>query len=313
MNKSAPSRRRFLVTSAALAIPQALAAEPLPPPRPRIGVLIWDERQPAQKQAYSNFLGNEIAARLRRDPALDVKSAALDDPEQGLSTAALERARVLIWWGHVRNAEITPQKGREIVARILAGKLSLIALHSAHWSTPFVEAMNERTRSTIKPAATTAAGHDQLGFEEIPPPNRYTVPKRDAAPTPYIAWRKFPEGRSKAAIQLPFCCFPAYRNDAKPSEVTVFAPNHPIVAGIPPKFWIDQTEMYDEPFHVPTPDEVILEERWAPGEWFRSGMVWNIGKGKVFYFRPGHETFPVYKNPHCLKIVSNAVHWLAQP
>ena len=53
---------------------------------------------------------------------------------------------MLIWWGHVRHAEITPETGRSIVQRIKDGKLSLIAIHSAHWSTPFVEAMNERTR-----------------------------------------------------------------------------------------------------------------------------------------------------------------------
>ncbi len=69
--------------------------------------------------------------------------------------------------------------------------------------------------------------------------------------------------------------------------------------------------MYDEPFHVPDPDEVIFEERWPTGEWFRSGMVWTIGKGRVFYFRPGHETFPVYKQPLPLKVITNAVRWLA--
>ena len=52
---------------------------------------------------------------------------------------------MLVWWGHVRNAEVQPETGKKIVERIKAGKLSLIALHSAHWSTPFVEAMNERT------------------------------------------------------------------------------------------------------------------------------------------------------------------------
>ena len=70
--------------------------------------------------------------------------------------------------------------------------------------------------------------------------------------------------------------------------------------------------MYCEPFHVPEPDEVILEERWTTGEWFRSGMVWNIGKGKVFYFRPGHETFPTYQQVEPLKIVANAARWLAR-
>jgi trehalose utilization protein len=80
------------------------------------------------------------------------------------------------------------------------------------------------------------------------------------------------------------------------------------------KLWdrIPQTEMYDEPFHVPEPDEVILEERWATGEWFRSGALWKLGRGQVFYFRPGHETFPVFKQDLPLKIVTNAVRWLAQ-
>ena len=68
--------------------------------------------------------------------------------------------------------------------------------------------------------------------------------------------------------------------------------------------------MYDEPFHVPEPDAVLLEERWAGGEWFRSGCLWELGKGKVFYFRPGHETFAVYKEKPVLQILENAARWL---
>ena len=129
--------------------------------------------------------------------------------------------------------------------------------------------------------------------------------------------RKFPDNRVKATVQLPYCCFPAYRNDGKPSQIRVLRPDHPIVAGIPPEFELPHTEMYDEPFHVPEPDEVILEERWATGEWFRSGAIWKLGQGRVFYFRPGHETFAIYKEPIPLKILTNAargwrrrVRWL---
>jgi trehalose utilization protein len=68
--------------------------------------------------------------------------------------------------------------------------------------------------------------------------------------------------------------------------------------------------MYDEPFHIPTPDAVILEERWDKGEHFRSGCVWQIGKGRVFYFRPGHETFPVYQQAEPLRVIENGVRWL---
>src|SRR4051794_19730999 len=98
-----------------------------------IRVLVWDEQQPAQKQAYTNFLGNEIAGYLARQPGLAVKTARLDDPDQGLGKTALNDCDVLVWWGHVRNGDVTLQTGREIVERILAGRLSLLALHSAHW------------------------------------------------------------------------------------------------------------------------------------------------------------------------------------
>ena len=305
-------RRRFLRTSAV-----AAAANLLPnvsPSRgeegvPTIRVVVWDERQPKQKQAYENFLGNRIAEHLRTQPGFSVTSVALDDPEQGLSEKVLGACDVLIWWGHARQAEVTPEAGRRIVARVLAGDLALIALHSAHWSTPFVEAMNERTR---RDAVRTYRDADPTKVEVrySPPPQRYTVPKRDARLTPYAGVRKFPDGRREVEVHLPYCCFPAYRADGKPSTVRVLKPDHPIAQGVPRRFEVPQTEMYDEPFHVPEPDEVILEECWATGEWFRSGMAWRLGKGRVFYFRPGHETYPVYKEPVPLRVLTNAVCWL---
>ena len=92
-----------------------------------IRVLVWDERQPRQKEAYSNWLGNEIAAHLRKVPGLKVTSSALDDPAQGLGE--LDRTDVLVWWGHVRQMEIEPPVARDIVRRIREGRLQLIALH----------------------------------------------------------------------------------------------------------------------------------------------------------------------------------------
>jgi hypothetical protein len=64
-----------------------------------VRVLVWDEQQPAQKQAYTNFLGNELAGYLARQPGLVVKAARLDDPEQGLGQGALDDCDVLVWWG----------------------------------------------------------------------------------------------------------------------------------------------------------------------------------------------------------------------
>lgn len=294
------SRRDFLAASASL-----LAA----PILPRVGptkVVVWDERQPAQKTAYGGFLGDAIAAHLGSQPGLEVKSVGLDDPGQGVGDDVLGDARVLVWWGHVRQGDVKPEVGRRIVERIKAGTLSLIALHSAHWSTPFIEAMNERSR--LDAAKTAPAGAE---VRDVSPPQRQTLPKRDGRVTPYVEPRKFPDGTVKLDLHLPYCCFPAYRTDGKPSQVRTLKPDHPIAEGLPSAFEIPQEEMYDEPFHVPEPDEVIFEERWPTGEWFRSGMVWKLGLGRVFYFRPGHETFPVYKQPMPLKVITNAARWLA--
>jgi trehalose utilization protein len=47
------------------------------------------------------------------------------------------------------------------------------------------------------------------------------------------------------------------------------------------------------------------------GEVFRSGCCFHRGKGKIFYFRPGHETFPIYHQPEVLRVITNAVRWAA--
>jgi len=271
-----------------------------------IRVIVWDERQPAQKTAYPDFIGNQIAAHLRTLPGITVvKSAGLDDPEHGLGGDTLDQCDVLIWWGHIRSAEVPVEAGRAIVQRIKEGKLSLIALHASHWSVPFMEAMNEVTRIE----ATRRYPGTNVKFEFIPPPGRI-VPTYDSLVTPaYYAFRES-KGEQRVRVDLPLCVFPSYRVDGKPSTVITLRPEHPIAKGIPARFTITATEAYDEPFHVPAPDEVIFRETWSAGGWFRSGMVWSLGKGKIFYFRPGHELYPIYTQEMPLKILENAVRWM---
>jgi trehalose utilization protein len=271
-----------------------------------IRVVVWDERQPEQKTAYPDFVGNQIAAHLRTLPGIVVvKSVGLDDPEHGLGGNTLDQCDVLIWWGHIRSAEVPVEAGRAIVQRIKEGRLSLIALHASHWAVPFVEAMNEVTRIE---AARRYPGSN-VHFEFVPPPGRL-VPTYDSLVTPaYYAFRPS-KGEQRVRVDLPLCVFPSYRGDGKPSTVTTLLPEHPVAKGIPASFAIPATEAYDEPFHVPTPNEVIFRETWSAGGWFRSGMVWTLGKGKVFYFRPGHETYPIYTQEIPLKILENAVRWM---
>lgn len=278
------------------------AAEPV------IRVVVWDEQQPAQKQAYENFLGNAIADYLTKQPGLRVISANIDQPEKGLPASLLDSTDVLVWWGHVRHDEISAEQAKDIVARIKRGQLALIALHSAHWSAPFVEAMNERTRDDARRRYPDPANGPPVKFEFVAPQGRF-VPTADSIKTPaYYAMQR--GAQLTVRVDLPNCVFPSYRPDGKPSTVEILKPDHPIAKGLPASFEISQTEMYADPFHVPDADEVLFEESWKAGEKFRSGLVWTIGEGRVFYFRPGHETYPVYKQEGPLKVIENAVNWL---
>lgn len=118
---------QFLLILALIHVAASTLARPL-------RVVVWDEQQPAQKQVYTNFLGNQIAAYLKNFPDLEVKSVSINDPGKGVSDAVLTNCEVLVWWGHQRHTEISSAKAKQIVQLIRDGKLSLIALHSAHWS-----------------------------------------------------------------------------------------------------------------------------------------------------------------------------------
>lgn len=272
-----------------------------------IRVVIWDEQQPAQQTAYDNFLGNHLADQLRRTEGLRVDVSHIDLPEQGLSDEVLDHCDVLIWWGHVRHQEIDAERAAGIVRRVQEGRLAFIGLHSAHWSEPFVAAMHARAAQDglqrLPVTEREGARIEWVGdFERRPP-------SADAPLTPSYSIDSTAQ-ETVLRIVRPNCCFPNYRNDGAPSTVHVRMPSHPMSAGLPSSFVLPHTEMYDEPFHVPEPDAVIFEETWETGEHFRSGMLWRIGNGHVFYFRPGHETHQVYHEPLAVQVIENAVRYL---
>ncbi|MDA1191131.1 MAG: ThuA domain-containing protein [Candidatus Poribacteria bacterium] len=94
-----------------------------------------------------------------------------------------------------------------------------------------------------------------------------------------------------------------------PENVYVIDQNHPIAEGLGAKFVLPETEMYVEPFDVPPPDELIFISSFSRGEVFRSGMTWYRGRGRIFYFRPGHETYKVLFEEPCRKVFQNAARW----
>jgi trehalose utilization protein len=190
-----------------------------------------------------------IAAALREDDLLKVRTATLEQPEHGLTESVLEETDVLVWWGHAAHGQVQDEIVERVLSRIWEG-MGLIALHSAHYSKIF---------------------------------------KRLMGTSCSLTWREAGERE----------------------RLWVCNPGHPIARGIDRYLEIENTEMYGEPFAVPTPDEIIFLSWFEGGEVFRSGCTWKRGNGKIFYFRPGHEVYPIYFHPVVRLVLRNAAHWAA--
>lgn len=219
-----------------------------------IGVTVWNEfRHEKQNtkvaELYPRGMHETIAAHLRAIGQLEVATATLDEPEQGLSEDRLARTDVLIWWGHVAHDAVADTIVERVHGRVLAG-MGLVVLHSAHYSKIF---------------------------------------RRLMGTTCNLKWRE--------------------SNDREILWVT--RPGHPIVQGIDDHFILPGEEMYGEFFDIPEPQETVLISSFSGGEVFRSGCTWTRGAGRVFYFRPGHETYPTYHDRNVLRVIENAVRWAA--
>ena len=214
-------------------------------------VLVWNEHRhersdPNVAALYPDGIHGAIATALRSG-GLDVRTATLDEPQQGL--ADLGWADVLVWWGHGAHEEVTEASVDLIHARVLDG-MGFVGLHSAHYSRPFRRLMG--TSCSLK-------------------------------------WR-----------------------EADDRELMwVVAPDHPIADGVGEYIEIDREEMYGEFFDIPAPDTLVFVSWFTGGEVFRSGATWSRGLGRIFYFRPGHETYPTYHRADVQRVLVNAARWAA--
>ncbi len=105
-------------------------------------------------------------------------------------------------------------------------------------------------------------------------------------------------------------CMLRWREAGELERLWITSPGHPILAGIQGDFFeIPQAEMYGEHFDIPEPEELLLISWFAGGEVFRSGCTFRRGQGKIFYFRPGHETYPIYRDSNVRRIIANAALW----
>lgn len=108
-------------------------------------------------------------------------------------------------------------------------------------------------------------------------------------------------------------CSLSWRNIGERETVWTVNPSHPIAAGLPNPFIVPAQEMYGEPFDIPPPDELVFISSFEGGEVFRSGAAYTRGRGRIFYFSPGDQEYPVYNQPEIRQVIGNAVQWAGQP
>lgn len=104
-------------------------------------------------------------------------------------------------------------------------------------------------------------------------------------------------------------CRLKWRESGDMERLWVVKPGHPIAEGIGDYIELKNEEMYGELFDIPDPDELVFISWYSSGEVFRSGCTFTRGRGKIFYFRPGHETYPTFYNEKVLRVIHNAVKW----
>jgi trehalose utilization protein len=104
-------------------------------------------------------------------------------------------------------------------------------------------------------------------------------------------------------------CSLRWREYAEKERLWNIEPGHPITEGIGDYFELPHTEMYGERFDIPTPDKLVFISWFEGGEVFRSGCCWERGHGRIFYFRPGHETYPIFYDENVVRVLTNAVRW----
>lgn len=104
-------------------------------------------------------------------------------------------------------------------------------------------------------------------------------------------------------------CSLGWREDGDREYVWVCDPSHPIAQGIDRYIELEHEETYTEPFSIPEPDKLIFIGGYEGGEVFRAGCCYRRGYGKIFYFQPGHESYPTFHKPEIIRVIKNAVHW----
>ena len=218
--------------------------------------------------------------------------------------------RVLVWneFRHERKsqrvAEVYPDGIHEAIAEFL-GKEKDITVRTAYLDQENCGITKEILDETDVIIWWGHAGHQKV-------PDEVAALVRDAVHSGMGAIFLHSAHHSKPfKLLMGTPCSLTWRESGDSELVWVTDPSHPITQGIDRAIFLPGEETYGEPFIIPTPDKLLLIGNYSGGEVFRSGCLWDRGNGKIFYFQPGHETFPIYYDANVQSIIRNAVHFVA--
>ncbi|WP_431930143.1 ThuA domain-containing protein [Nonomuraea jabiensis] len=223
-----------------------------------MNVTVWNEffeerKYPSVSSVYPDGLHTVLRQALAEQlgPGTGVRVALQEEPEHGLGQDVLDDTDVLLWWGHLKQDEVSDEVVERVRRRVLDG-MGLLILHSAI------------------------------------------------------------ESKVAKALLGTSCRITGWRHGDSELLWTIL-PGHEIVAGVPNPVVIPHGEMYGEPLDIPAPDELVFISSYEGGEVLRSGCAWHRGRGRVFFFAPGHEEAPIYFQPEIRRVLANAVRWAAPP
>jgi len=237
-----------------------------------VRVLVWDEHTGVPAEVYPQGIRGAIARALEAASSgrLSIRTAHIDDPDQGLSAEVLAEAEVLVWWGHARHAEVDEAAVETIVTRVQRGALGLVVLHSGHYSKVFRRCLG-------------CTGDLSGGWDEDGGPERIRV----AAPDHPIA-------RGLVDFTLP-------REEMYGSPFQVPAPECVVLQSFFPKSGKFFPACLAWTLGRGLDPDFMAKSTRAKG----SGR----GAGRVVYLRPGHEDVPSLNDPSLQQVLANAVLW----
>ncbi len=233
-------------------------------------VVVWSEGT-APKNVYPKDINSAVAEGLTDLKDWEVVVANLSDPDQGLPDSLLNRADVLIWWGHKKHGDVKDALADKIVKRVTDGDMGFIGLHSAHFSKPNIKLMSvEPTKQEL--------------LDVVQPKGRVA------------AWGAYKGDSKSLKVTTKDPSHPIAKG--VPAEFTIDQSeryNDPYAVPQPSAVIFSGVYTLNDGSTSPvTP-----------------GMCWNVGKGRMFYFQAGHETNPTFFDANVRKIISNAVLWTA--